>query len=62
MLFETPYADAMQLVGQIKARRDADQRFQAAIHGIDYKASGSSKASGTLRNFHERLKSRIKGR
>lgn len=62
ILHETPFIEAVELIGMINDDSDADQRFNAALHGVDLKASGSSNATGTLRNSHTRMTSRIKQR
>lgn len=62
ILNELPFVEAVELIGLIGEDRDAEQRFQAAIHGVDFKASGSSNSTGTLRNSHTRMSNRVKQR
>lgn len=62
MLYETPYSAAMEHIALIDEDNDADRRFDAAIHGIDFKASGSSNATGTLKNSHNRMADRYRAK
>lgn len=50
------------MVEMIREDTEAGQRFSAALHGVDFKASGSANASGTLRNSHTRMTERIRTR
>jgi hypothetical protein len=60
ILFDLPFADAVEYADLIVADRDSQMRFDGAIHGVDIKASGTSRATGTLRNSHTRMASRYK--
>lgn len=59
-MYELPFTEACEYAELIVKERDADERFRAALHGVDFKASGSSNASGTLRNSHTRMATRLK--
>lgn len=63
-LYETPFTDAIALLGAIGEHDRNEYRMNAALHGVELKDDGSVTQGGqsSLRNFHDRVSRRIKGK
>lgn len=63
ILFDTPFTDAIELLGMVDAHDRAQSKFNAGIHGIEIKDDGGVTHSGktSLRQYSDRISARARG-
>jgi hypothetical protein len=61
ILHAIPVDEALELLGLVVEARNAEQRFEAALHGVELQDDGRGGNTRGIRGFHERIKNRWKG-
>lgn len=46
----------------VREHQEGEQKFLAAIHGVELTTAGSASAAGGIRGFNERIKRKLMGR